>query len=80
MSELFVPSVGDRVRIVAVGPGDGYADTPEAIGTEGTVEEAEQALSAHDWLWLEFGGDDRPECWSFLECRVELVMEGVFRA
>ncbi|HWA29162.1 MAG TPA: hypothetical protein VG734_26160 [Lacunisphaera sp.] len=70
--KLYVPARGERVRIVAIGPGDSYATTPEAIGVEGTVENAEPSNDA-DWLWLEFGGIDRPECWCFLECRVEPV-------
>ena len=70
---LYVPCCGERVRIVEIGQGDGYAGSPDALGTEGTVESAEASFSAPDWLWLEFGGPDRPDCWCFLECRVEPV-------
>jgi hypothetical protein len=74
MSKLYIPTHGDRVRIVEIGPGDGYSNSPEVIGLEGTVEHAEPCLNDPDWLWLEFGGADRPEIWSFLECRVEPVL------
>ena len=72
---MVIPEVGDRVRVVELGPNDAWyavEGVSEAIGSTGVVFDVEERNG-----WLGLGLTGAGDFWCFAQCHVEIIEKGL---